>query len=416
MMTRDKYSDYCLQASGWSFIASALFLPFSTALLNVTCILGTVLWLISGKAWEHTKLFIRNPIWMSLIALLILLFASLMWTSAPDSVAIEYLKKYRKLLYFFALFSICSIYPIWRERYLQALFIACFGLACASVCVALGVPGFPKPDVYQGAIVVKSHITQGVFMGVLVVLSAYLVFFQNNLKKKYLGVVGIALGVFVTFYLANGRTGYLSVAVALGAVAFFIPKNFKTTMAMIAVGVIALGAIWMTSDRLHSRMEQGVNEVALAYQNDARSNGTSMGLRMKFWDLALSNITRSPIVGTGVGSYEVECEKTLVMKSRSQSLKRRAPTNPHQDFLSFGVQVGLLGLCCWLAFLISQFIKVGATSRDQSFLLRSMILLYLSGALFNSFMLDVSEGSLFICLFAVLATVTIRLPKSNENL
>ena len=136
-----RYSDICLSLSGWAFVLAVFFAPFSTASLNTLTILGFVLWFISGRFPQHCRLLARNTICRTLFVFVALLTVSTLWSTTTLEMALDGLKSYRKILFFFAVFGIVWFLPQWKEKILWASLISGVVSALACVCVYLHVQG-----------------------------------------------------------------------------------------------------------------------------------------------------------------------------------------------------------------------------------------------------------------------------------
>lgn len=395
------YSELCLNAARWSGVVVAISIAFSTAVTNIFSILATVLWLISGKAGQQFKMILKHPATPYLLGLLMLLVVSVIGGSADKGMVIEGLKKYRKLLYFFVFLAIYKDSEIWVNRILTAVFASTLLLAFGCVCVALGMPGFPPMDPYQGAILMKHHITQGFLLSVLFLLGMrYLVFFSDK-RMKALGLFGMFMACLVTLYLSNGRTGYVSILIAIFASLLWLFKsNKQRIVTVLLVGLLALGVV-STSDRIKMRIQHVQSDIAEYSRGNAF---TSIGLRFLFWTHSVDMIKEKPILGVGVGSWGVEfCEREKDRVPGTRCYWDKNIGNAHNDFLMYASQAGLLALALWLIFMF-QIWRAGQVNEVKNCrFLEGFLMVYLGGCLFNSYSWDITEGSLGFLLFATLS-------------
>lgn len=396
-----KYSSMCMQISGWTFVLACLFSAFSTAALNVFTIAGVFFWLISGNVIQQLKVIRKNYVIQVLFVFFLLLLLSVFWSSASLEESLSGLKSYRKLLFFYAIFCICVFAPVWRKRIFYGMFTSCFLLAIASVCVALGIPGFPAPDAYQGAIVVKNHITEGFMLGVLVLLGLRMAIFDSRLGIKVLGLLGAILGIFVAFYLINGRTGFLSVGLAVGAIVLYLPNSFRQKAILVLGAVLLFGVVLSTSDRFQTRFEQATVEIEK--YADSSNHNSSMGLRMFYLESGFKIIQKAPFLGHGVGSWKQEFDQLQFDRGITfDDPAYHVCTNPHNDFVMIAAQLGLIGLACWLLFLSLIYRSGFLLSKADRLVLQGLLLIYCGGALFNSFTSDATEGAVFLIMVASL--------------
>jgi O-antigen ligase len=120
-----------------------------------------------------------------------------------------------------------------------------------------------------------------------------------------------------------------------------------------------------------------------------------MGARMEFWYNSLQIIQKAPLLGFGVAGFETEYKKIA-------EASHLVPTvNPHNQYLLFLCQIGIVGL---LAFLYLNYVIWKESARlvpHWRIWVRALILGYAAANLFNSMLLDVAEGIFFSASLAI---------------
>ena len=386
-------------ATGISLLALLALLPFSTAATNILEGFLILFWLSGGTVKEDCRRFVSQYFAKILLILLGFAILSLLWTTVPGSVAWEGIRKFRKLIVLFVAWCFLSRNPLWRERFLWTGLIS-FGVL-ALICVGIGfeISGFPEKVPGQGAILTKSHIAQGYIMAILVVIGLEMSLRKGRLGKIILGACAALLAVGVTFFMTNGRTGYLAIVVALVAVVVSYPykKNLKFIALVVALVVVGISAAVSTN------VVNRTMEVKTDIQEFSEGNKhTSSGERLSYWTAALSILKEHPVAGIGIGGFgQFYCDtpgKTKVLKN---CIRGWGSGNPHSDFLNFGAQFGLVGIFLWVAFLIVCFYTaLRATTVRDRLIGMGFLFAYLAGGAVNSFMWDVTEGTLAALCFA----------------
>lgn len=386
-------------ATGISLLALLALLPFSTAATNILEGFLILFWLLGGTVKEDCRRFVSQYFAKILLILLGFAILSLLWTTVPGSVAWEGIRKFRKLIVLFVAWCFLSRNPLWRERFLWTGLIS-FGVL-ALICVGIGfeISGFPEKVPGQGAILTKSHIAQGYIMAILVVIGLEMSLRKERLGKIILGACAALLAVGVTFFMTNGRTGYLAIVVALVAVVVSYPykKNLKFIALVAALVVVGISAAVSTN------VVNRTMEVKTDIQEFSEGNKhTSSGERLSYWTAALSILKEHPVAGIGIGGFgQFYCDtpgKTKVLKN---CIRGWGSGNPHSDFLNFGAQFGLVGIFLWVAFLIVCFYTaLRATTVRDRLIGMGFLFAYLAGGAVNSFMWDVTEGTLAALCFA----------------
>lgn len=399
------------KVAGILFLAAALVAPFSTALLNVTCILGFIAWLLGLSLRQLHWIISQSFVWL-LIAIVLLLCFSVFWSTAPTAEALNILGKYRKLLYCLAIAGICFAWPVFKGLFLKFLYFSLSLMALFSVAVALELPGMSPLDPYQGAIFMKSHITEGFLLGILTLLNGALVLFGRHQTYRFLGIAGLTLASVVAFYLTNGRTGFLSVGLAFVMIGCYWVSNKKSVWILIATLLIAVSFVFSSSDRVQNRVTEGINDLH-SYVQEGNAK-TSMGLRADFWISGLKMVAQAPLLGHGAGSFKEEMKKQI--SANPNDAEKVITANPHNDFILLAVQTGLIGLTLLLVLLWRIYRYSGGLPQPQSLLIRGLIVIYAAGALFNSYLLDFTEGTVFVLTLSVLlAGNRLATLKESEN-
>lgn len=391
-------------ATGVFLLLLLAVLPYSTAATNIFEGFLIFFWLLGGTVKEDCQWCISQHFAKILLIFLGFVFLSLMWTTVPGSVAWEGIRKFRKLLVLFVAWCFLSRNPLWRERFLWTGLIS-FGLL-ALICVGInfGVPGFPEKVPGQGAILTKSHIAQGYIMAVLVVIGLEVSLRKEGLGKIILGACAAILAVVVTFFMTNGRTGYLAIAVALIAVVVSYPYKKNLKFAALVTALVAVGISAAISTNVVNR----AMEVKTDIQEFSDGNKqTSSGERLSYWTAALAILKERPVAGIGVGGFgQFYCSAPDKTKVQKNCIRGWGAGNPHSDFLNFGAQFGLVGIVCWLAFLFVCFwTALQATTVRDRVVGMGFLFAYLAGASVNSFMWDVTEGTLAALCFAWVLSV-----------
>ncbi|MES2977177.1 MAG: O-antigen ligase family protein [Pseudomonadota bacterium] len=202
----------------------------------------------------------------------------------------------------------------------------------------------------------------------------------------------VALGnVFLVF---SGRTGHL-VGIAMISLAIFwqLPKRFR--LAAFVIPPVLFIAALAGFGKVGEGFEKARQEMS-AYSGTPTA-GSSVGMRLSFWKASVESIAAHPAFGTGVGSWLVQYEKFAPPRS-----DKERHGNPHQEFLLWGVQLGVGGIALLLVLLASlcrDFTRLESASARAG--LSAVAALAIS-CLFNSTLYDAYIGDFFCITFAVL--------------
>ena len=157
-------------------------------------------------------------------------------------------------------------------------------------------------------------------------------------------IVHLALLLTVTnvLFIMTGRTGYLVMLVGL-SLSGFMATPARWRLAALAAPVLLAVAAFTLSPRLHDRVMQVQQDITQYRQGNINS---SQGLRLDYWRAAVEGIAERPWVGHGVGSYSR-------VYTEHDGFEKRILRDPHQQYLFWWVEGGLVALALLLSFLIS---------------------------------------------------------------
>ena len=162
-------------------------------------------------------------------------------------------------------------------------------------------------------------------------------------------------------------------------------------------------------NNFYDRLALGFSEINAWTPNEASQ--TSMGLRLEFIYHSLQLISGDWLFGVGIGNFG----QAYADYAAGLGLPKSA--NPHNQYILFLVETGVIGL---IAFLALNYVCWQSSARLSDFwrhATRIVLLSYGVANLFNSFLFDFSE-SLFFSLFMALAfseLIKFRASATQEN-
>lgn len=389
-------SDFCRHGypAAWGAALLGLVLPFSTAAANLVLLFLLLLWLALPGRRERLFLFWGNPV--SRLGLILFLALSLgcFWGEAAWSERTRFLFKYFDLLLIGCLAGLLP--QAWQRQYaLRGWLLGMTLLLLLSLAIWSGLlpPGyFGKYG--SGAVVMKHSITHNWLMACFLFFCLILGLFSSDHRGRFLLFVLGGLAGLNVLFMVGGRTGYVVLFVLL-AYAFVVWKGWRGLLAA-TLGIAVLASIaFMVPNRLSER----VSEAAVEIQNWKPGEGakTSQGFRLDWYRASLQLMAESPLTGVGTGSFAPAMERHLA------GTPIAPPSNPHNEYLLQGVQLGIMGPLLLLALFWQTWHAADSLAARDAALLRGMVLATGTGCLFNSFLLDFVEGMFFAWIVGVLA-------------
>jgi O-antigen ligase len=208
----------------------------------------------------------------------------------------------------------------------------------------------------------------------------------------------LALAAAITIaQLSQGRTGY--VLLALVCAAFFwvvVSKRFGLPLRVVLVGAVILLMISLVrySPLMMQRFEQATSELQTA-DVDRQS---SIGHRLYNYKRSIELIGKSPIVGTGTGSYHTVACTVLDKAERCD----RYNWHPHNQFLLFGVDQGLIGLMLYIALLAAVVQYAARQSPEHRIAAYGLVMILAVDSMLNSALFSARENQFFLYTMALL--------------
>jgi O-antigen ligase len=194
-------------------------------------------------------------------------------------------------------------------------------------------------------------------------------------------------------YVAAARTTLVVLPILL--LLFGIRRfGWKGALGVCLIGGVLVGIGWASSPNLQWRLQGAVLEVD-GYLSQDRI--TSAGLRLEYWRRSLAFIAEAPIVGHGTGTIPALFRRGTDAETDPQLIT----TNPHNQVLTVGIEIGALGV----ALLIAMWIAHLALFRGPSltaWLGLVIVVESVVGSMFNSFLSEFTHGWLYVLGVSVL--------------
>jgi O-antigen ligase len=330
---------------------------------------------------------------------LMVMAVSTSWSEAQPSQAWGAWAKHAKLL-------LVPLLLLLIRSELEAR-IALLSFVAAQTALVLGSwllwAGVPVPWATSNRALVdyavfSSRLDQPIMSGVTAALCWHLRPFAPGRwgRVAALAVVILALGNVI--FVMSGRTGHL-VAIALLSLALIwqLPRPYRALAG--AVPVLVVLAVWLGSATVRERMNAAVQE--LDSYTKIGSTDSSSGERLNYWRRSVESIRQHPVAGTGVGSWNAEYQR---LDQGRGPVNARNVRNPHQEFLLWGVEAGVIGVALLCNILLAVWrdtrrMSVPAARSGQSVLAALVV-----ACLFNSSLFDATIGDFFcVALALVLA-------------
>lgn len=310
-------------------------LPLSRAGIVFSSALLVVLWLIGGNYKEKLIILKESAFVVAALSLTAYILLTLLWS---ESIS-DGLYYFKRLWYYLVLFVLMT--TLKREyiakmiaTFLSAMFISellSYGIFFKFWTLHHGSPLDPTPFM--------NHLEYSLFLcaASALLLVKFLLEKEFNWKKVIYGA--FFLSATTNLFITGGRTG--QVAFILVVLMLFI-FNYKNKIKGLVIASAVLASILFTASSLsptfQTRMTVGVSQLQ-TFVETGKYQG-SWGARLEFWDVGLSAIKETPLLGTGIGDITATLKEAKV---NSQAIKHVSSGGYHSDLLEVTVAGGMTG-------------------------------------------------------------------------
>jgi len=378
----------------YAAIALGASIPISTALDGLLFVLVLLAWAAGGAMREKLAALRANPAALASLALLALLLAGMAWGPGSAHEGWYYVGKYQDLLLVGVLGGL--FFTAREKRLALAAFLAAIALTLLlSYGIWLGLVPMEETHLRtrDNPTVFKFHITQGIFMSLAAFLAGIQALRETQRRWRAAYGAGALLAAFNVLFMVQGRTGYVVLAALL---LYFCAAHWRWRgmLGAALAGSIVLAGGYLAHAPLFGRSATAASE--WQRWSAGRGNDTSTGIRMNYYRTTAAIIRDAPLLGVGTGGFIAAYRE----KARAASLPES--NNPHNQYLLITAQLGVVGLAALLVMFGIMWWQAGRLEPAAAIAARGLVLTVAVGSLFNSLLLDHTEGLLFAWMAGVL--------------
>jgi O-antigen ligase len=397
--------------SGWSlrlglvcFSAISVSLPIAwISLAKVLVVLVGLGYLLycAFKADEDRAISVNHTSKL-ILAIILAFFLSLLWTPVDLDFALIALVKHAKLIVVVLLIAL--IRTDFEARVGLSAFVAGQSfLLLSSWLLFLGVPVPWVIDPTGKYVIFSTYIDQSVMFATTAGLVWHLR--SEDMWPRWSAAVFAVGAIAACILLLEGRTGYLvAIAVVTMALLWLTPKKLRF-VALFFVPIVVFFAMYLSSSLLKERITTAVQE-SQNYSTHAETESSS-GWRLNAWQMSLKALAESPAYGHGVGSW-ASTVKRLQGPTGVSIFGSSNASNPHQEYLLWGVELGLVGVLLFLGLLVCAALDSKRFNTATQRAILSTIAALAVASLFNSVLYDDLIGDYFCVALGLLLAFGFR--------
>ena len=321
-----------------------------------------------------------------------------MWSSVPMEAALFAWTRHARLV------TIPIMYLLITRRtegltVLRAYTFAQIFVVLSAWLLVLGIHlpwaiGQNADDTYA---VFGSYLEQSITQSVLVAI----LWFQRDIllgkRGRWIAITLALVTLVLTLGFLRGRSGHM---VALGMLTlggmYAISRKFRWSA--LAIPFVTFALVMAGSQNFRDRMMQVVSEVG-AY-SQTRVTDSSSGERLVYWSTSLQAIAEKPLLGHGAGSWNFEYRKL-----GGDQLAPPTTDNPHQLFLLWAVEGGLVGVALLISVLWSLLFFSKKLEAGDAQTLQALVLALVISGMFNSMIFGIGIGDFFCIGFGIILSL-----------
>ncbi len=398
------------RCANFCIIALAVSIPMSVALDNLLLLLLLALVLL-GTGREAVRVAVDNPVARANILLFAALSLGLAYGIATLTEAVATLGKYVDLL-FVPLLMVAG--KSFRMRRIAMLFFLVTMLVTATLSWSVGLGMLPPqkwmwlnllPNPIENPAIFRSSITQNMLMAYATYLSLLQSRMATNQRVWWLSIIAALIMGGSVFCMVQGKTGYLALLALLIYFAWITwsrclsfqghAMGWRETAGLSLIVLLVVFSTYYAVPRMHERVNQALTEFGDWQPNTYTDSST--GARLQFYANTFALIKQHPVLGIGTGGFPAAYAAYVQGKDMVHT------RNPHNEYLLITAQIGIGGLALLLYLFFTQWrcaARLPTTFEQDA--ARGLVLTIAITALFNSPLLDHTEGLFFAYASALL--------------
>ena len=193
------------------------------------------------------------------------------------------------------------------------------------------------------------------------------------------------------FWIEDGRTGYVISASLVCWYIWNLTGRFSLRLSGLSLLVIFGWVTYLQSSVVQNNVHRTVNKLTFYFTEGRVLDST--GLRIGWIMTGLEGWTHKPMLGHGTGSYPSE-----MMNYVPEGQEKLKSDNPHQQYVLFLFEQGLIGVLLFVAFLLALFWQ---TILQKDYVSQGIVLMMILGSGINSSFLDGTESQFYWILLLI---------------
>lgn len=380
--------------------------------------LAILIWphVTSSKLISQTRLTLPLNTARAVLVVLLVFTLSLFWTTAETAESVGSVAKYGKLLTILILPMLLRS----KQEIVNAITVFVLGqfflvLSSWMLFAGLPVPWATSKMASTEYAVFSTYLDQSIMSAVTAATCWHLRDSAPGRFGKLIALVIAVICVVNVLFVLSGRTGHLVMIVLLSlALTWQLKPRYR--WAVLVLPLLLLGTLSVVSPKVQKRLNLVKTEVQEFSIKEGANvmSGSSSGIRLHFWIRAVQSISESPVLGSGVGSWSNEYNR-LETQQNPAAFKIGERGNPHQEYLLWGVQLGIPGMLLLVALLLAVFKDTLGADQASTRAAQSVLAALTVACFFNSPIYDALIGDFFCVALGLMLALVMHTPTSASG-
>jgi O-antigen ligase len=301
-------------------------------------------------------------------------------------------------IYIILLFFISVGSGDWQRRAVTVFFVGALYAATLYYLNLLQV--LPKIEIFANYLVYRGN--KSILLAILLAIAAgWMLYEMASLVDRrwlWLRVAAFLYIVIALLFLAKSRTASL-IFVLLCLLFFlkYLTMSWRSVLWMLGF-VLMLAIAWISASDLRLRAIGTMNDINAFSQGQHISDD---GIRLEMYSVTTKMIAEKPWTGHGIATWPSQYQK------HAKGLPSEGTRTPHNDYLFYAAEIGLIGLAALLWIWLTQLTIAWKIGGARGMWLGMLGVAIMVGGMFNAILRDAVFGMPFMVLLAIpLAGVT----------
>ncbi len=411
-----KFHEFSQKSAFVCALTFAFFIPFGPALTNLFLFFTLIFILLSGGLRSHIQNIWSNEVSKIAILLFMLLAIGITWSIAETNDAFRVLKKYLPLLY------IPMLMPIFNTEARKTIGVNIFLFSMTFILAITYLMNFgvisefniPIPGRHRPVnVTIDGGFQTHIITNILMAFAAYIYLIRTLLNvglKLTFNFILFSLAAYNVLFISTGTSGQVLFAILLVLFVFQgFNKKTLAILAMFSIFSIIIGIPQNNGTSATSNVSSTVEKLTSRFHElTVDSTPENVNYRSQRYINSIKMIASDPWFGSGTGSYAAAYKEKL---PEIEKITTGTKWNPHNEYLSIGIQVGLTGIFLLLFLFFNQLRSANKiTISEDRYIAQGFVLLMVIGCTVNSMIMDSGESH-FFAYFSALLFSKIKLSK-----